>query len=113
MVILCVYILVNAAALVSASRSPRTRWFVLTRVLAPVGSSLVLLIPLASFVMPTLPGPPGIFFTRLGFAPTPFPLNILPLFVVVWGASGVIYLVALARQHPQRFALLKREEAQE
>jgi len=44
----------------------------------------------------------------LGFVPTPFPLNILPLFVVLWVGSGLAYALVLARRHPDRYARVGR-----
>jgi len=43
------------------------------------------------------------YFTSLGFAPTPFPLNILPLFVIIWIIAGLIYSYYLARTAPDRY----------
>jgi len=60
-------------------------------------------LPLASYVGPALPGAIGAFFTRLGFAPTPFPSNILPLFVIGWVVIGSIYAAFLKRRHPDRY----------
>jgi hypothetical protein len=56
-----------------------------------------------SFVMPAIPGPIGTFFTTLGFAATPFPLNILPLFVVIWVVLGLLYASYLVRCAPKRY----------
>ena len=84
--LLLVYLLTNLAAVRSAVRQHEFHWFV--HGVAPIGSSLVLLIPLASLIVPPLPGI-GVAFTHLGFASTPFPLNILPLFVLLWVLSGV------------------------
>jgi len=98
-----VYILVNIAAPVYARRHNEFR--ILTHVVAPLISSLVLLIPLVSFVMPAIPGI-GSFFTGLGFYPTPFPLNILPIFPLLWLIIGFVYSTYLARTNPQRFATL-------
>jgi hypothetical protein len=53
--------------------------------------------------MPAIPGAIGSFFTGLGFASTPFPLNILPLFVVGWVIIGLIYATYLARSAPERY----------
>ncbi|HAH00802.1 MAG TPA: hypothetical protein DCL75_18565, partial [Ktedonobacter sp.] len=51
-----VYILVNIAAPTFAWRSDRSSFNVLTRLIIPILSSLILLIPLISFVFPTIPG---------------------------------------------------------
>jgi hypothetical protein len=75
---------------------------VFTRLIAPILSSLILLIPLISFVLPPIPGI-GNFFTGLGFFPTPFPLNILPLFVIVWVLIGLGYAAYLSRSDPKRY----------
>jgi amino acid transporter len=96
-----VYIMVNIAAPVFAWRS-RSGFNVLTRLIAPILSSLILLIPLISFVLPPIPGI-GNFFTGLGFFPTPFPLNILPLFVIVWVLIGLGYAIYLSRRDPDRY----------
>jgi amino acid transporter len=101
-----VYILVNIAALFYARRHKEFR--LLTHVVAPLLSSLVLLIPLASFVFPAIPGPIGAYFTGLGFFPTPFPLNILPIFPLVWLIIGWGYTAYLRQAHPTRFESLGR-----
>lgn len=100
---LLVYLLTNLAAPLFARR--RGEFRILAHVLAPVLSSLVLLIPLISFVLPPVPVL-GSFFTGLGFFPTPFPLNILPLFVLLWLAAGIIYATLLARRNPERYQRL-------
>ncbi len=102
MCILVVYLLTNLAAPCFARRRNELR--LLPHLLAPVGSTLLLLLPLTSYVGPALPGAIGPFFTRLGFAPTPFPSNILPLFVMVWVVIGSIYAAVLKRRHPDRYA---------
>ncbi|HEV2659488.1 MAG TPA: APC family permease, partial [Ktedonobacteraceae bacterium] len=101
MCILVVYVLTNIAAPCFARRRNELR--LLPHVLAPVGSTILLLLPLASYVGPTLPGVIGAMFTRLGFAPTPFPSNILPLFVLVWVVLGGIYAAFLKRRYPDRY----------
>lgn len=98
-----VYILTNISAPVLARR--RQEFRLLTHILAPILSTVALLIPLASFILPPLPGI-GAAFTALGFAPTPFPLNILPLFVLVWLLIGVGYSLYLERTDPIRYARL-------
>ncbi len=102
MCILVVYLLTNIAAPCLARRRNELR--LLPHILAPVGSTVLLLLPLASYVGPALPGAIGAFFTRLGFAPTPFPSNILPLFVMGWVVIGGIYAAVLKRRHPDRYA---------
>lgn len=100
---LIVYIMVNIASPVFAWRFERSsfRWYI--HILAPVISTLVLLLPMISIVMPTVPGPLGSYFTDLGFAATPFPLNILPLFVIGWIIVGLVYSTYLARTAPERY----------
>lgn len=99
-----VYILVNIAAPFYAHR--RKEFNAFTHVLAPLLSSLVLLIPLASFVFPAIPGPIGSYFTGLGFFPTLFPLNILPIFPAIWLIIGWVFTAYLARTNPARFERL-------
>lgn len=96
--IIMVYILTNLAAPFFALRNKELR--VLTHIVAPVVSTLMLLLPLASYVLPPLPliGP---VVTHLGFAPTPFPANILPLFVLGWALAGQLYVTLLKRRSPQ------------
>lgn len=101
-----VYILVNIAAPFYARR--HKEFHALTHVVAPLLSSLVLLIPLASFVFPAIPGPIGNYFTGLGFFPTPFPLNILPIFPVAWLIIGWGYTAYLMKANPTRFESLGR-----
>ena len=71
-------------------------------IVAPVLSTVVLIIPLISFIGPALPGA-GAYFTNLGFAPTPFPLNILYLFVIGWIVVGLIYSFILSSANPERY----------
>jgi len=92
---LLIYLLTNLAAPLLAHR--RGEFAVLT----PIVSSLALLIPVISFVLPPLPGI-GSLFTGLDFFPSPFPLNILPLFVLFWLAAGIIY-ATLPRRSPERY----------
>src|SRR5579863_1001832 len=97
-----VYIMVNISSPVFASRYDRKsfRWY--THIVAPVLSSLILLIPLISFTMPAIPGAIGTYFTGLGFASTPFPLNILPLFVIAWIIIGLVYSYYRSGAAPER-----------
>jgi hypothetical protein len=95
--------MVNLSSPIFALRYERKSFNVLTHIVAPVISTLVLLIPLVSFIMPAIPGPIGSYFTGLGFASTPFPTNILPLFVVIWIVVGLIYANYLARANPERY----------
>jgi amino acid transporter len=98
-----VYIIVNIASPAFALRYDRASFNVFVHIVAPALSSLALLIPLASFVVPAIPGPIGSYFTGLGFAATPFPLNILPVFVVAWIVIGLLYAAYLARSAPERY----------
>lgn len=59
-------------------------------------------------VMPAIPGPIGNFFTGLGFAATPFPLHILPLFVVIWVVAGLLYAWYLVRRAPECYVSMGR-----
>ncbi|GCF06779.1 APC family permease [Dictyobacter arantiisoli] len=101
-----VYITINIAAPTFAIRHDRQNFRVFTHIIAPILSSLVLLIPLVSFIMPAIPGPIGSYFTGLGFASTPFPLNILPIFVVVWLIIGIVYANYVARRAPERYSAI-------
>ncbi len=103
-----VYIMVNISSPVFALRFDKKSFRVLTHIVAPVLSSLVLLVPLISFVMPAIPGAIGAYFTNLGFAATPFPLNILPLFVLIWIIIGLAYSFYLSRKAPDRYESMGR-----
>ncbi|QBD83017.1 APC family permease [Ktedonosporobacter rubrisoli] len=98
-----VYIMVNISAPLFALRFDKKSFNILRHIVAPLLSTLTLLIPLISFVMPAIPGPIGNFFTDLGFAATPFPTNILPLFVLIWIVAGLIYAFYLSRNTPERY----------
>jgi len=99
--IILVYILTNIAAPFFARSRGELRLF--PHVLAPLVSTLLLLLPLGSYLLPALPGAAGTFFTHLGFAPTPFPVNILPLFVLAWVIAGLLVAGYVARIHPDRY----------
>jgi amino acid transporter len=101
-----VYILVNIAAPFYARRHNEFR--VLAHVVAPLLSTLVLLIPFASFVFPGIPGPIGAYFTGLGFFATPFPLNILSIFPLLWLLLGWLYAAYLIKTNRGRFERLGR-----
>ena len=94
---------VNIASPVFALRFDSKSFNVLAHIVAPILSTLVLLVPLISFVMPTIPGAIGNYFTGLGFAATPFPLNILPLFAVAWVVLGLVYSFVLSSSSPERY----------
>lgn len=97
---LLVYLLTNLAVPFFALRQKEFRIF--PHLIAPGVSILFLLVPLASTVLPPLPVI-GLVVTQLGFAPTPFPLSILPLFVVAWMLLGGAYAMVLKKRHPERF----------
>ncbi|MHB8599578.1 MAG: APC family permease [Ktedonobacteraceae bacterium] len=111
MCIILVYILTNIAAPFFARRLHELRLF--PHVIAPALSSLLLLLPLGSYVLPAIPSAIGSFFTSLGFAPTPFPANILSLFVLVWVLGGVGYTAYLSRVHPGRLTQMERGVSQD
>jgi len=104
--LILVYILTNIAAPFFARSRSELRLF--PHVLAPAVSTLLLLLPLGSYLLPALPGSLGAFFTHLGFAPTQFPANILPLFVLAWVLAGLVVAGAVARMHPDRYERLGR-----
>jgi amino acid transporter len=111
MCIIVVYIITNAAATFFARSNHDMRIF--AHIVAPVVSTLLLLLPLASYVLPPLPliGP---VVTNLGFAPTPFPANILPLFVIAWIVAGIAYATYLTRRSPEQYeklGLIIRQES--
>jgi amino acid transporter len=106
MCLILVYILTNLAAPLFARSRGELRLF--PHIVAPALSSLLLLLPLGSYLLPAIPGTIGAFFTSLGFAPTPFPANILPLFVLAWVLGGLAYTAYLARVHPERLAHTER-----
>ena len=101
-----VYIMVNISSPVFALRYDKKRMNllgVLAHFVAPILSSLILLIPLLSFIGPALPGGIGTSFVNLGFAATPFPLNILYLFVLAWVIVGLAYSFYLSSSSPKRY----------
>lgn len=98
-----VYIMVNISSPVFASRFDKKSFNMFTHIIAPVLSTLILLVPLISFTMPAVPGAIGNYFTSLGFASTPFPLNILPLFVIAWIIIGLVYSFYLSSSAPEQY----------
>jgi len=105
MCIVLVYIVTNIALPFFAhSKKEFNVW---RHAVMPGLSTVLLLLPLASFLLPPLPGI-GAFFTNLGFAPTPFPLNILPFFVLIWFIIGAAYATYLEHVAPERFDKLGR-----
>ena len=109
--IILVYILTNIAAPFFAHRRGEVRPF--PHIIAPPVSTLLLLLPLASYLLPALPGAVGNYFTHLGFAPTPFPANILPLFVLAWVLAGLIYASIVAHRYPDRYERMGQFTEQE
>jgi amino acid transporter len=101
MCIILVYILTNISAPFFAHSRSELRPF--SHMVAPAVSTLLLLLPLASYLLPTLPSAVGAYFTHLGFAPTPFPANILPLFVLAWVIAGLVIAGYIARVYPDRY----------
>lgn len=104
--IILVYILTNIAVPFFAHSLGDLHLF--PHMIAPLVSTLLLLLPLASYLLPALPGAVGVFFTHLGFAPTPFPANILPLFVLLWVMVGLAGAAYLARAYPDRYQRVGR-----
>ena len=105
MCLIIVYIITNVAVFFYARKCNEFR--LLPLLVAPAVSSVILLLPLASYILPALPGV-GNFFTDLGFAPTPFPANILPLFVVLWWALGYGYFLYGRKRDPEKLKMLGR-----
>jgi hypothetical protein len=64
------------------------------------------IVGLVAGAAPGIPGPIGAAFTGLGFAPTPFPLNILSIFPLLWLIIGLVYTQVLSRTDPARFEKL-------
>jgi amino acid transporter len=111
MLILMVYILANLALPRYARSRGVVLWkgkFLIPAILFPSISSLLLLLPLGSYILPAVPGPVGDFFTHLGFAPTPFPANILPLFALAWMVSGMLSFEWTRRRAPELLEKLGR-----
>ncbi len=103
MCLIVVYLITNVAVFFFARSRNEYRPF--PHLIAPAVSSIIFLLPLASYVLPALPGIGG-FFTDLGFAPTPFPSNVLPLFVVVWMLAGGAYYFYQRRRNPENLEKL-------
>lgn len=99
MCLIVVYIITNVAVFFFARKGKGFR--LLPHAIAPGVSSLILQLPLASYILPALAFV-GSTFTALGFAPTSFPSNILPLFVGVWLLLGSVYFLYQKRYHAQR-----------
>jgi len=75
-------------------------WF--THVVAPIVGILIMLLPLLSLFLPFF-GLEGVL-TAIGFAPSPFPVNILPAFFFAWLIVGILALLFWIRRDPQRYA---------
>ncbi|WP_165422984.1 APC family permease [Ktedonosporobacter rubrisoli] len=114
MAILLVYILVNLAAVRAWLRQDRQagRLKLPSLVCSALAllSSLIFALPLASFILPAIPGTVGNYFTSLGFAATPFPLNILPLLVLLWVLGGALLLLRLSSRTQRTPAESVQEE---
>lgn len=106
MTLIVVYVLTAIAAPFYARRRERElgdrefNWF--THLVGPVVGTLVMLVPLLSLILPFF-GLGGLL-TSIGFAPSPFPLNILPLFFFIWLVLGVLALFLYIRPSPERYA---------
>ena len=111
MCIILVYILTNVAVPFFARSRHELRLF--PHVIEPTLSSLLLLLPLGSYLLPAVPGAIGTYVTTLGFAPTPFPANILPLFVIAWVLGGMGYIAYLSHTHPERLGQIGQGTSQE
>jgi len=105
MTLIVVYILSAIAAPLYARRRQREfaerefHWF--THIVAPLVGILVMLLPLLSLFLPFF-GLQGIL-TSIGFAPSPFPVNILPAFFFIWLIAGVLLLIFFIRRTPERY----------
>ena len=85
-------------------------WF--THIVAPIVGIIVMLLPLLSLFLPFF-GLGGLL-TNIGFAPSPFPVNILPAFFFIWLILGVLSLFFYIRPSPDRYAkvghLVRKDE---
>jgi amino acid transporter len=105
MTLIVVYVLTAIAAPFYARRRERElgdrefNWF--THFVGPVVGTLVMLLPLLSLFLPFF-GLGGLL-TSIGFAPSPFPVNILPLFFFIWLVVGVLALFLYIRPSPERY----------
>lgn len=106
MTLIVVYIATATAAALYARRRERElgdrEWNWFTHVVAPIVGIVVMLLPLLSLFLPFF-GLGGLL-TSIGFAPTPFPVNILPLFFFVWLLAGAAILFFFIRRSPERIA---------
>jgi len=69
---------------------------------APIVGSIVMLLPLLSLFLPFFGL--GQVLTNIGFAPSPFPVNILPGFFFFWLVVGVLALFLYIRRSSERYA---------
>lgn len=105
MTLIVVYVLTAIAAPFYARRRQRElgdrefNWF--THLVAPIVGTLVMLLPLLSLFLPFF-GLGGLL-TNIGFAPSPFPVNILPAFFFIWLAAGALALFFYIRPSPVRY----------
>ncbi len=105
MTLIVVYCLTAIAAPLYARRRQREfsdrefNWF--THVVAPIVGILVMLLPLLSLFLPFF-GLEGVL-TNIGFAPSPFPVNILPAFFFIWLIVGALLLIFYIRRSPVRY----------
>ncbi|GHP00579.1 amino acid permease [Reticulibacter mediterranei] len=97
--IVIVYIFTNIAMPYEAWRRKELRWW--KHVLPVVLSCTLLLLPLLSQTLPSLPILAS-FLTPLGLSPAPFPQIILPLAVVSWMVLGEGYKWWLLKRYPER-----------
>lgn len=105
MILIVIYILTAIAAPLYAQRRTRElgvrefNWF--THLVAPILGIIVMLLPLLSLFLPFF-GLGGVL-TSIGFAPSPFPVNILPAFFFIWLILGIASLFGYIRPSPQRY----------
>jgi amino acid transporter len=105
MTLIVIYILTAIAAPCYARRRERTleirefNWF--THLVAPLLGIIVMLLPLLSLFLPFF-GLGGVL-TSIGFAPSPFPVNILPAFFFIWLMLGIASLFGYIRPSPERY----------
>jgi len=105
MTLIVVYCLTAIAAPLYARRRQREfsdnefNWF--THVVAPIVGILVMLLPLLSLFLPFF-GLQGVL-TNIGFAPSPFPVNVLPAFFFIWLIVGILLLFFFIRRSAERY----------
>jgi amino acid transporter len=110
MTLIVVYILTAIAAPFYTRRRERElgdrelNWF--THLVAPIVGIIVMLLPLLSLFLPFF-GLGGLL-TNIGFAPSPFPINILPAFFFIWLVAGGLALFLYIRPSPERYKKIGR-----